>query len=719
MGDKDADLSVFDELVGTKDDELDDVDEEVEDDLEDEDENDHPEDEDDEDDDEDFEDDDNDETQVVDGFDFEEPAPSAAQPPLGDRRPRTLLGVGPAPFPPPPPVPVSSRPPPPPPPGSGMAIARGSSQPPLPPGSSKAPPPPPTLSKAPPPPPGSSLRPPSGLSVPPPPPPPPGSSPPGSSLSGLKAPPPPPPGSSPPGSSLSGLKAPRPPVPSVPPPKSLAPSLKSSIPPPPPPPPGPSVPPPPPPGLASRSATSLGLGGRRPPEPTSPGLGPRPISRPPGAGLPPPPPPVSDSSDIDWDDDDEVTTLFNKEQHGPSPDDLAAVTGPTLIRSQPRPQAERSAPALPLPASNAARASVPAIRFRGNRSTWLVFAALGLLVAVVVAIIALFPRAGEVVINVSGPGGIAVDQVSVMVNGTERCSFSPCPVQKLARGTYTITVSAPGYVKPAGKAVRVKGGDAQIVEFSLRPGNDQFVAGRALGSGPSTGTGIKIGELPKGMHVFVDGRDRGAPPLTVDDLKPGEHSVKISGNDRYKTWEDSVDLESGSILELEPEPTLLKGVLEVKRGVNAEGADITLECGRDRRVIEPPTKVEIEVTKECYVKATRAGFHGFAKKVAFSDEEPDQVVIVVMYPVSGGSTPTPTPPRAHAPTPTSGTGTITLSSFPPSAALVDGRPVGKTPRRVSVSAGRHSVIFVHPTKGRKATSVLVAPGQNAVAAVRF
>jgi len=448
----------------------------------------------------------------------------------------------------------------------------------------------------------------------------------------------------------------------------------------------------------------------RPPEPTTPGLGP-PKS---GGRLPPPPPPSHDPSDIDWDDDDEVTTLFNKEQHGPSVDDLAAERAPQPPRSRPHVVGDRPMPPPPRPAPLPVSVR-PVAPVRRPTPMWAVVAALAL-VAAVLAFFVFSRSTGELVVNVSGPGGIAVDKLSVMVNGEERCTFSPCPIQKLAKGTtYTITVSAPGYVKPAGKGVKVTSGDAQIIEFELIPADGSAVANRPPDSGPSTGTGVQVGKLPKGMHVFVDGKDRGAPPLTIDDLKPGDHTIKIAGNDRYKNWIEAVELEDGTIKELEPELSLLKGVLEVKAGANADGADITLECGRDRRVIQPPTKVEIEVDKRCEVKASRAGYLPFVQKVTFSDEEPEQVVKVVLNRGGGGGGGPPPP----APTAAGGRGTISVNSIPVSAVLVDGRPVGKTPSRVTVSAGRHTVVFVHPQKGRKAVTVLVQPGQNAVAAVRF
>jgi hypothetical protein len=42
-----------------------------------------------------------------------------------------------------------------------------------------------------------------------------------------------------------------------------------------------------------------------------------------------------------------------------------------------------------------------------------------------------------------------------------------------------------------------------------------------------------------------------------------------------------------------------------------------------------------------------------------------------------------------------------------------------TPREVTVSAGAHSVIFIHPDKGRKTLRVETVGGKTSVASVTF
>ncbi|HEV8247318.1 MAG TPA: PEGA domain-containing protein, partial [Polyangiaceae bacterium] len=92
-------------------------------------------------------------------------------------------------------------------------------------------------------------------------------------------------------------------------------------------------------------------------------------------------------------------------------------------------------------------------------------------------------------------------------------------------------------------------------------------------------------------------------------------------------------------------------------------------------------------------------------------------------PKAGGHTaPAPkTAPHAAEPKATaSGNGTLNLNSIPVSNVILDGRPLGPTPKSgVSVAAGPHTVIFVHPEHGRKAKTVTVEAGKSAAAFVKF
>jgi serine/threonine-protein kinase len=78
-----------------------------------------------------------------------------------------------------------------------------------------------------------------------------------------------------------------------------------------------------------------------------------------------------------------------------------------------------------------------------------------------------------------------------------------------------------------------------------------------------------------------------------------------------------------------------------------------------------------------------------------------------------------TPPPPPAPKAAAG-GTLSLNSIPASNVILDGKPLGATPKTgVAVTPGQHTVIFVHPEHGRKAKSVNVAAGKTVPVVVKF
>jgi hypothetical protein len=90
----------------------------------------------------------------------------------------------------------------------------------------------------------------------------------------------------------------------------------------------------------------------------------------------------------------------------------------------------------------------------------------------------------------------------------------------------------------------------------------------------------------------------------------------------------------------------------------------------------------------------------------------------------GGTSPTPRAVTGSTPTtakPKKATGaTLNLTSTPASTIVLDGRPLGRTPQNgVSVTAGKHTVVFVNPQRGRKTVKVQVSAGGNKNVSVRF
>jgi hypothetical protein len=372
-------------------------------------------------------------------------------------------------------------------------------------------------------------------------------------------------------------------------------------------------------------------------------------------------------------------------------------------------------PVRPAVASSPAVRATPLLGGAARRPpTQLVAIAVAALVVVGgILAFAFWPRSGRLVVNVTGPGGVGVAQLSVLVDGEEVCQSSPC-VARLSADTHRLRIFAAGYQQPADRMVAVpRGGDANV-DVALAPGG--FGAG---------GTGLSIGDLGKYLRVKVDGQDRGALPVKINDLAAGEHVIEIGGNDRYAPFEEKVTLEADQILEYEPKLQVKKGLARVEEGRNAGGARVTLECpGEAESLLDPPTSVDVDPKKPCTLRAVKEGYAVFRTSVAFDDGKAEKVFRIDLDPTATGGTAA-TPRRGGASTPAApaaasrGTCKVSINSIPITTAVIDGRPVGKTPKLVSVPCGPHTVTFMHPSKGRKVAGVVAVPSKVAVAAVRF
>jgi hypothetical protein len=337
-----------------------------------------------------------------------------------------------------------------------------------------------------------------------------------------------------------------------------------------------------------------------------------------------------------------------------------------------------------------------------------------------------------------------IEAAQVLVDGKVACARLPCELDDLDAGKHRIAVQA-GELQAPEQIVTIKSGKRTKLQFMLGPAA-AAVSGTA---------GLHVRAKASGLRVYVNGEDKGDVPLTLGGLPAGEVTLKIAGNPLYAPFAQNVVLKSDSVLTFEPKLVPLKAMIAIQRGDNAQGAFVEV-IGPDRRqaLFELPARVEVAPGTTYRVRATRTGFRDFEVEVPFGDSEAEKEVRVDLDPVAGTvagtglaprapaspavaaaaprsgppaalaaaiapnapATPaTPVPPAAAA----AGTGTLNLNSIPISNALIDGRPVGPTPRQIPVSAGTHSVTFVHPTLGRKSMTVNVVPGKTALAAAKF
>lgn len=365
---------------------------------------------------------------------------------------------------------------------------------------------------------------------------------------------------------------------------------------------------------------------------------------------------------------------------------------------------------------------VPAPQSSSNTGKWIGAGALVLLT--VGAFVAFSGGSGTIVVSVGGPGGKAIDNVSILVNDEPKCSQSPCVIDGLAAKTHSVRATAPGFAEMAPMLVKVEKGEETPVNLELVPG--------------SSGTGLTVPSGPSGMKLFVDGKEIGPLPQELTDLSPGSHEIEISGNPYFSPYKKTISVSSNEVLKLDPSFKLEKGQLRVELGQNTDGAEILLIGSGKRPVklhkVDLPRSIEIPADGDYRVVAKKSGFAEFEKRVDLTAESPEQTIVVSLEPSEDNDRPSRSAPSTSSTRSTStssasssassaapsGQGTLNINSIPISSVILDGKPLGSTPKMgVKVKAGSHTVVFVHPQHGRKTQTVNVAPGQTAVAVVRF
>lgn len=472
------------------------------------------------------------------------------------------------------------------------------------------------------------------------------------------------------------------------------------------------------------------------------------------------------SVDMDWDDDEESTHVYDKLIDGvpdmgprpaagtPPPNTKVAAAAGLLAKSGGAATAvPRSAPppALAVPPPPKVPAPLPqrdqptavnprvAIANLPNQSiapppaqSRLVPVLGGLVVAAVaIGAFVLWPRSGDLKIEISTPDGSSVDRADIYVDGQKKCETTPCIVRGLSTGPKTVKALVPGL--PTVESIA-----------TVESGREQSVALRLAGAAPNnpsvptvpgsaSGTGLKIASSQSNVRVLVDGVDKGTLPIELKDLTPGAHKLRLEAGDAFAPIERTVDVTSGSVLDLgSMSLKVIKGKVTVELATS--GADVKLvheQGGRqvEERKVSPPLTTELDASG-WKVVATKKGYEDFTQAVSFDDGSAEKKIVVSLSESAkptggtaaaantGASTPkTSTDTGAAAP---SGKATLNMNSIPVSKVVLDGRPLGSTPKMgVSVSPGSHTVTFISADKGNKSVTVTVKAGETKTAAVRF
>ena len=268
-----------------------------------------------------------------------------------------------------------------------------------------------------------------------------------------------------------------------------------------------------------------------------------------------------------------------------------------------------------------------------------------------------------------------------------------------------------------------------------------FVVRGSGGSAPGNPTAtLKAAAGQPGVKLIIDGREVGPLPREVSGLTPGEHLVAFEG-DRYASTKKALIFGPNEVKELDPEP------LKVVRGaatfdVKTPGATLVLVTADERRELSDYSlPIEVDATKSWTLEASKPGYETLRVPVNFGDQ-PAKTFPVSVGRIIESSSPNrrkhqrpyhrrsrPRSPRARRPRTKcrrprrrkqsrrgsqapAGTCKLNINSIPVSKVLLDGKPIGLTPKvGVVVPAGSHTVVFVGE-KGRKSASSTCQAGET-------
>ena len=248
------------------------------------------------------------------------------------------------------------------------------------------------------------------------------------------------------------------------------------------------------------------------------------------------------------------------------------------------------------------------------------------------------------------PGKLDIDTngvaATVSVNGVE-VGKAPGEVDAPA-GSQTITLRAPRYLDYV-TTLDVKGAaERQDVKVEMKP---------------SWGK-LQISAVPATARVIVDGADKGVAPAALE-LDAGVRAITLTAPG-LKNWESSVVIKAGETVSLGP---IVLGQPDARLAVRSTPTNAEVTVGGKFRG-RTPTTVELPSGVSHDVVVSLPGHTNFTQSV-FADTGKELTVDAKLVPVLAG---------------------ISVQGEPADAELIiDGKPSGKTPRKLSLTTIDHKV----------------------------
>ena len=281
-------------------------------------------------------------------------------------------------------------------------------------------------------------------------------------------------------------------------------------------------------------------------------------------------------------------------------------------------------------------------------------------------------------------GRAAAEPESGSVAITSDPSGSPVSVDGVPRGTTPFSVA----LRPGPHEIGVGAGAqfrSQSVNVTSRGDASIFVElprGTASAAVPiAAGVGgLQVATEPAGATVLIDGEARGVAPLTLSDLKAGEHAVVVQGTGEPVSR--TVTVQEGAVaslvISMNSASAFASGWLAISGvPVQIKENGTLLGSTETPRILVPAGSHELELTN-----------------VALGYRVTRTVQVVAGQTLS-------IPLKAPQ-------GTLSINAQPWAEVWVDGKPAGETPiGNLALTIGNHELLFRHPELGEQRKTVTV------------
>ncbi|MBN2801466.1 MAG: protein kinase [Deltaproteobacteria bacterium] len=431
---------------------------------------------------------------------------------------------------------------------------------------------------------------------------------------------------------------------------------------------------------------------------------------------------------MEWDDDEEPTNILNKNTAAQM---AAATNRPAPTQPAPAPVQHQSAP-MPFPQRESSSQKIPYENenstggsSKGNKALVIGIAA-GILVAIILSmvvykLIGKSSGGGTIELNIT-PG----DELTVIVDGTNKVpqNVSPMIIDNLSEGEHSFIIKREGY-------------DNKELIFNVS-GNKVLASNVQLEAAAAPASGFYLETDPPGCTIEVDGRvidDK--TPITVSDLVPGNHVVKLS-KDKYNDLRFDVEIVKGEKKEI-PVKKLELAEVELTFNTQPQGRKVVLLDGEKRIDIgitpakyQLPTNVDYNVEYDCGNQKVLRPLEKSSFLTGSDTVSLPAVDCGTEAPaVTGGTTPRirkpqatdnnqqATPPPSNPvvkqqPAAAGGEGFLSVQTKPWSKVYINGTFIRNTPViKKALKAGTYNIMVENPEFGiKRQFSVTIKAGQT-------